>query len=106
MKGAIASVEIYVFEAPPHGAALRGTPRRLSLVIGTPERSSAGEAWQCRVALADLHRPEICEGRDSMEALFLAVAQAKAWLAALQAEGRVLARDRAGDEPFWLAFGP
>jgi hypothetical protein len=129
MKGAIASVEIYLFEAfeghdletsAPESAGRRsrgpdaslrspsptGRPRRLSLVIGTPERSSAGDAWQCRVALADLHRPEICEGRDSIEALFLAVAQAKSWLAALQAAGFVLARDRAGDEPFPLALGP
>ena len=78
MKGAIASVEIFLFEAAAPDAALRspmlrGKPRRLSLVIGTPERSPAGEAWQCRVALADLHRPQTCEGRDSIEALFLAV---------------------------------
>jgi hypothetical protein len=106
MKGAIASVEIFVFEAPELGAELRGTPRRLSLVIGAPERSPAGEAWQCRVTLADLHRPQTCEGRDSIEALFLAVAQASSWLGALQAEGFVLARDRAGVEPFALAFGP
>ena len=42
MKGAIASVEIFVFEGPECAAALRGRPRRLSLVIGTPERSPAG----------------------------------------------------------------
>ena len=106
MKGAIASVEIFVFEAPEPGAPLRGSPRRLSLVIGAPERSPAGEAWQCRVTLADLHRPRTCEGRDSIEALFVAVAQAKSWLGALQAEGCVLARDRAGAEVFPLAFGP
>lgn len=106
MKGAIASVEIFVFEAPGHGAAPRGTPRRLSLVIGAPERSPTGEAWQCRVTLADLHRPRTCEGRDSIEALFLAVAQAKAWLAGLQATGCLLTRDRAGAEAFPLAFGP
>jgi hypothetical protein len=106
MKGAIASVEIFVFEGPARGAAPGGTPRRLSLVIGAPERSPAGESWQCRVSLADLHRPQTCEGRDSIEALFLAVAQAKWWLAALQAEGGVLARDRAGAEPFLLAVGP
>lgn len=111
MKGAIASVEIFLFEAAAPDAALRspmlrGKPRRLSLVIGTPERSPAGETWQCRVALADLHRPQTCEGRDSIEALFLAVTQAKAWLAALQAEGCVLARDQAGAEPFRLTLGP
>jgi len=106
MKSAIASVEIFVFEAPEAGAGQRGTPRRLSLVIGAPARSPTGEAWQCRVTLADLHRPRTCEGRDSIEALFLAVSQAKSWLAALQAAGCVLARDRAGAEPFALGFGP
>lgn len=110
MKGAIASVEIYVFDAgfpaqaadgsadPIAGSA--GRPRRLSLVFGIPERAPGGTAWQCRVALADLHRPEIVEGRDSVEALFLAVARAKAWLAAIAADGKWLARDRAGTEPF------
>jgi len=106
MKGAIASVEIFVFEAPEAGAARRGTPRRLSLVIGAPARSPTGEAWQCRVTLADLHRPRTCEGRDSIEALFLAVSQARSWLAALQAEGCVLTRDRAGTEPLPVAIGP
>lgn len=115
MKGAIASVEIFVFEgalpeaAAPQAADRRGEaagsapgsrPRRLSLVIGAPERSPGGAAWQCRVSLADLHRSQACAGRDSVEALFLAVERAKAWLAELEAEGCVLARDRAGTEPF------
>ncbi len=93
MKGAIASVEIFVF------AAASERPRRLSLVIGTPERAPGTERWQCRVALADLHRPQVFEGRDSVEALFQAVEQARGWLAALEAEGCRLARDRAGSEP-------
>ncbi len=110
MKGAIASVEIFVFEAgaaairaadaggPRSGAP--GWPRRLSLVVGLPERVPGSAGWQCRVALADLHRPEIIEGRDSAEALFLAVARAKTWLSVLVADGHRLARDRAGTEPF------
>lgn len=114
MKGAIASVEIFLFEAgsdanraaaadgPDSGAPAR--PRRLSLVVGLPERTPGGGAWQCRVALADLHRPEVCEGRDSVEALLLAVERAKSWLAALAADGHRLARDRAGTERFSAPF--
>lgn len=113
MKGAIASVEIFVFEAAgravpdprsdPSGPPLaspHSRPRRLSLVIGTPERAPAGDRWQCRVALADLHRPRTLEGRDSIEALVLAVEQARAWITSLYSEGLRLARDRAGAEPF------
>jgi len=108
MKGAIASVEIYAFEAEApdrasgRGAAdgaTRAVPRRLSLVIGVPERAPGGELWHCRVALADLHRPQTCEGRDSVEALFLAVERARTWLAALDADGFALFRDRAGASP-------
>lgn len=111
MKGAMATVEIFVFTA--EAPAAPGTradpsstsgapPRRLSLVIGTPERAPAGDRWQCRVALADLHRPETLEGRDSVEALVLAVERARAWITGLHAEGFRLARDRAGAEPFRL----
>ena len=113
MKSAIASVEIFVFEgALPKAAAPEsvdrrgGTPRRLSLAIGAPERSPEGDAWQCRVALADLHRSQTCEGRDSVECLFLAVERAQAWLAELEAEGFVLARDRAGTDPFAMPLLP
>lgn len=105
MKGALASVEIFVFAPPPSSSAEGAAPerpRRLSLVIGTPERASSEGRWRCRVALADLHRPEIREGRDSVEALLLAVEQARAWIDALAAEGFRLARDRAGAEPFRL----
>lgn len=108
MKGAIASVEIYLFAptAAPAPAGPGGAdpaappPRRLSLVIGVPERAPSGGLWHCRVALADLHRPQTLAGRDSVEALFLAVEQARAWLSALRAEGFALCRDRAGAEPF------
>jgi hypothetical protein len=107
MKGAIATVEIFGYdvgvevtapEAPPFGV-----PRRFSLVIGAPQRAPSGTVWHCRVALADVHRPEVLEGRDSLEALMLAVERARSWLAALHAEGYRLFRDRAGAEPFWLA---
>lgn len=104
MRGAIASVEIFVFEAGESIALGSGRPRRLSLVIGTPERAPGGEAWQCRVALADLHRPQVFEGRDSLEALLRAVERAKAWLAALEADGCRLARDRDGIERLGTPF--
>lgn len=104
MRGAIASVEVFVFEAASPTGAGPGGPRRLSLVIGSPERAPGGETWQCRVALADLHRPEVFEGRDSLEALLRAVERAKAWLAALEAEGCRLARDRAGTDRFGAPF--
>jgi hypothetical protein len=97
VKGAIASVEIYAFAASAQPVA---SPRRLSLVIGAPERAPSGDAWHCRVALADLHRPRTLAGRDSFEALALGVACARDWLAALADEGFDLFRDRAGVEPF------
>lgn len=114
MKGAIASVEIFVFDPGPAASRAAeagasdsgspGRPRRLSLVVGLPERVPGSAGWQCRVALADLHRPEVFEGRDSAEALLLAVARAKTWLAALAADGHRLTRDRAGTEPFAAPF--
>ncbi len=93
MRGAIASVEIYATEDD-------GSVRRLSLTIAAPERSPGGEGWQCRVALADLHRPEAVGGADSVEALAGALARARGWVAELRAEGLVLARDRAGKSLF------
>lgn len=104
MKGAIASVEIFAFAPPGPGDALSDRPRRLSLVIGVPERAPSGELWHCRVALADLHRPRTLEGRDSVEALLLAVGCARGWLEALHGEGMVLCRDRAGSEPFAISW--
>lgn len=99
MKGAIASVEIFAFAV---AAGRSASPRRLSLVIGVPERAPAGDGWHCRVALADLHRPQTLAGRDSVEALALAVACARNWLLLLTDEGFELCRDRAGVEPFAL----
>ena len=96
MKSAIATVDFF--------ASNRGeTPDRLSLVIDSPQRSSSGEGWQCRVALADLHPPETIVGRDSVEALSLALTRARVWIADLRADGRVLTRDRAGESPFELS---
>ena len=96
MRDAIASVEIY---------AQRGNEpvQRLSLVIGAPTADRAAGTWTCRVALANLHRPEQRTGRDSVEALTLALATGREWLSALQASGFVLYRDRAGSEPFVFA---
>lgn len=102
MKGAMASVEIFAFATEATEAPGTTRPRRLSLVIGTPERAASGDRWLCRVALADLHRAESLEGRDSVEALALAVARARDWLDALAADGFRLARDRAGVEAFVL----
>ena len=95
MKGAIATVEIY---------AARGDARvdRLSLVVGTPERTASGDGWQCRVALANRVRPETVVGRDSFEALCVALDRARVWLAELRREGHTLTRDRAGTIPYEL----
>ena len=103
MKGAIASVEVFVTVrgAPPEAT---DPPKRLrlSLVVGAPEREASGEGWTCRVALADLFRPESIRGRDSFEALALAVARGRQWIDELLVEGRVLTRDRDGRIPFEL----
>lgn len=93
MKGAIATVEIFAVHQE------KGVDR-LSLVVGSPERCASGEGWECRVALADFARPETLLGRDSFEALTLAVTRARVWIRELEAEGRVLTRDRAGKIPF------
>ena len=95
MKGAIATVELFVSNATR-------ASDRLSLVIAAPERSPIGGGWQCRVALADLHGAETVVGRDSVEALTLALSVARIWLEELRAEGRVLSRDRSGKIPFEL----
>jgi hypothetical protein len=93
LKGAIANVEIYLFENA-------GPPKRLSLTIAAPERSAVGGGWECRVALADLHRPETLEGADSFEALGRAMDRARSWVADLRRQGHALARDRAGECAF------
>jgi hypothetical protein len=93
VKDAIASVEIF---------AQRGDEpvQRLSLVVGAPASDRDAGKWICRVALANLHRPEELAGHDSVEALTLALARGREWLLALQASGFALYRDRAGREPF------
>lgn len=93
MRDAIASVEIF---------AHRGDEpvQRLSLVIGAPAANREAGTWTCRVALANLHRSEELVGRDSVEALTLALARGREWLLALETGGFVLYRDRAGSEPF------
>ena len=96
VKGAIATVDF--FASNPEGAL-----DRLSLVIDSPQRCSSGEGWQCRVALADLYQPETVVGRDSVEALSLAMTQARDWISDLRTQGRALTRDRAGENPFELS---
>jgi len=93
MKGAVASVEIF---------AQRGEEpiQRLSFVVGTPTRTTSKDTanpdpgWTCRVALANLHRPVVIEGPDSIAALERALALGRDWLAALRDEGFELYRDR------------
>lgn len=104
MKGAIASVDVYL---QPEGAAGAGMPggeggavRRLTLTITAPERAPGG--WSCRVALADRHRPETFVAPDSVSALMAAVERGRSWLAELAAGGDRLTRDRAGSDPFEL----
>jgi hypothetical protein len=91
----MASVEIYA-----HGG--EGPVRRLTLVIGEPTRVEDGAGWTCRAALADLHGPREITGSDSVEVLARAVALARSWMGALEAEGHVLFRDRAGTRPYSL----
>jgi hypothetical protein len=101
MKGAVASVEIFALSGERNEAFSRA--RRLTLTITAPERGT-GESggWTCRVALADLHRPETIRAADSVSALSGALAQARSWLGALRAQGMLLARDRAGESIFSL----
>lgn len=96
MKGAIATVDFFASNST-------GRSDRLSLVIDAPQRSSSGDGWQCRVALANLHPPKTLVARDSVEVLSLALDQARLWISDLRAEGRVLTRDRAGEDRFELS---
>jgi hypothetical protein len=93
LQGAIATVDFFVSD--PHTA-----PRRVSLVISAPERCSASAGWQCRVALADMHRAKVILGIDSFDALGLAFVQARAWTEELRGQGRILTRDQEGQIPF------
>ncbi len=68
MKGAVASVDIFAFENET-------SSKRLTLTIAAPEPRPEGEGWQCRLVLADVHRPEIIRGTDSVDALARAIAR-------------------------------
>jgi len=100
MKGAIASVEIFVFEKGDPGSA-DAKPRRLTLTMTAPLRNENG-TWSSRVALADLHRPETHTADDSVSAIARSLAQAETWLAELRDGGAFLSRDRIGETPFRL----
>ncbi len=91
MKGAIASLEVFVAERA------EGERRRLTLTISAPERAADGDGWICRVVLADLHRPRVCAAPDSVTALAAAIGQAREWFAELGAQGATLFRDRVGE---------
>ena len=96
MKSAIASLEIF---AHREGEVVQ----RLSLVVGAPTAAGEGGLWICRVALANLHRAEEIEGRDSVEVLGLALARGRGWLLDLEADGFLLFRDREGQTPYRVA---
>ena len=97
MRDAIATVEIFAISTQADER-----PRRMTLVLSSPERSADGDQWCCRVALADLHRPEIVHAPDSVLALSRALDRARGWLLDLESRGLVLARDRSGSRPFSL----
>jgi hypothetical protein len=104
MKGAIASVEIYAHRntAPSQGSPEGVEVRRLTLVLGVPERAEDGAEWRCRVALADLERPQDLIAPDSVTALARAIGRGRGWLAGLEREGWTLYRDRSGTLPMVL----
>ena len=95
MRGAIASVEVFVRE----DGASDASPRRLTLTLTAPEPAEES-AWSCRVALADLERPRTVVAPDSVTALARALSIGNAWLGRLRANGATLHRDREGREPF------
>lgn len=106
MKGAIASVELFVHREGEHT-----DPRRLTLTLSAPERvRDKGEAtpdWVCRIVLADLHPPESVKAADSLTALAGALGLGGRWLTALRGEGLRITRDRNGKVDFsWSDFGP
>ena len=98
MKDAIASVEIFVHREAE-------SVRRLTLVIGAPQRSNDGDTWGCRIALADAHPAETVVAADSVSALVAAVERGREWLSAFETSGDAtrLFRDRAGSIPFSLS---
>jgi hypothetical protein len=97
VKGAIASVELFA-----DAGSAEGSRTRLTLTISAPERAVDRETWVCRIALANLHRPTEVAGVDSVTALAAALAQARAWLAELAAQGTTLFRARSGEARFEL----
>ena len=106
MKGAIASVELFV-----HRGGEGTDPRRLTLTLSAPERvGDLGEAtpdWVCRAVLADLHPAESLTAPDSLSALAGALAQGRTWLDALREDGLRITRDRDGKVDFlWSDFAP
>jgi len=96
LKGAIAAVEFFVSDG-------QTKPRRLSLAISSPERSTSDESWQCRVVLADRYPPVVIAGADSVDALARALDQARVWISELRQPGQTLTRDREGEVPFELS---
>ena len=103
MKGAVASVELFVHEKGGMN------PRRLTLTLSAPERvrdeGATGE-WVCRIVLADLHRPESLTAPDSLSALAAALEQGRSWLNELGTEGLRITRDRDGKIDFlWSTIG-
>ena len=106
MKGAIASVELFV-----HREGEDTDPRRLTLTLSAPERvrdkGKATPDWVCRIVLADLHPPESVKAADSLTALAGALGLGGRWLTALREEGLRITRDRNGKVDFsWSDFGP
>ena len=106
MKGAIASVELFV-----HREGEDTDPRRLTLTLSAPERvRDKGEAtpdWVCRIVLADLHPPESVKAADSLTALAGALGLGGRGLTALREKGLRITRDRNGKVDFsWSDFGP
>ena len=101
MKEAIATVEVFAHRASRDAGS---TPdvRRWTLVVGAPSRSAEGSGWACRVALADVRRPEAVFATDSVSALARGISHGRAWLEELECEGWALFRDRAGTLPLIL----
>lgn len=105
MKQTIASVEIFAHRnrVVPGGSGKKEVEvRRLTLVISAPVRATDGSGWICRVALADLERPQELMAPDSITALGRAYARGRGWLEALETSGWSLFRDRAGQLPLVL----
>jgi hypothetical protein len=92
MRTTIASSEIF-------GVDPDGTPKRLTLAIGSPRRLDGEPGWRCRVAVVDVLRPTTVEGEDSLVALASAVSRIRSTLCDLREQGWSLSRDRAGREP-------